>query len=64
VEPSEKRAVAVSWNVDPVAGGLVTVTAVTVADGVGVGVGDAGFVSVFPAHDTSVNAATIVAAKR
>jgi hypothetical protein len=64
VEPSDKRAVAVSWNVDPVTVGLVTVMAVAVAEDVGVGVGAVGLVVLFPAHETSVNTATSVAAAR
>jgi len=62
VEPSARRAVAVSWNIDPLGAGLVTVTAVTAGDGVGVG--EAGFESECPAQDASVNTATIVAAER
>jgi hypothetical protein len=64
VEPSDKRAVAISWNVEPVTVGLVTVIAVTAAEEFGVGVGDVGLVSAFPAQDASITAATSVAAAR
>jgi hypothetical protein len=64
VEPSDNRAVAINWNVDPVTVGLVTAMAVTVADEVDAGVGDVGFVSVFPAQETKIKAAMSVAAAR
>jgi hypothetical protein len=59
---SEKRAVAVNWNVDPAVDGPVIVMAVTVGDAVGVG--DAGFAGLFPVHAASVSVVAHIEARQ